>query len=185
MCGERGQTQTLILTFSFSVVVLTRICSLDSSSQFRSGCDTPFRSSLQMGAIIFSRLYIVVTRVQLSSLHRRVSLSSNPFPVFYPSATPLPAFSFEFLPANRNSLLICCLYVLIFNPGVCCYDNFDFPFLFVCLFSYLFLSFTPSRGGLINIAENTSQSIGVPNYFTQWDSSTVTPIEEMFGSQNK
>ena len=55
---EGEQTQTLN-HFSFSIVVLVRVCSRVSSSQVRSRYETPFRSSPKMIAAIFGRIHII------------------------------------------------------------------------------------------------------------------------------
>ena len=74
-----------------------------------------FRSSLEREAVIFSHLHIVAC-VQLSSVYRRVTWSSNSFPVFYLASTALTAFSFAFIPANQKTS-ICCRSISTFNPN--------------------------------------------------------------------
>ena len=145
-----------------------------------------FRDHSKMGTATFGCLHIVEAGLKMLSLLRHVRPPTNSFLVFYFAA--LTAFPFEFLPANQNSLSmsICCRYVSIFNLGVCCYD-LDFGNLLLSLslslslsiflylsiylslvshFSYMFLSFLPSRGGPVNLARKQPQSTGFPNYFT-------------------
>ena len=81
-------------------------------------CD-PFRIPSPNGAVIFGRLHIGVSSVQLPSLHRCVSSPTGSFPLFfYQASTPFTAFSFEFIPANRNLLSICCRSISLFHPDV-------------------------------------------------------------------
>ena len=80
---------------------------------------------------------------------------------FFISRPLLTAFPCDSSSANQNSLSICCWYVSVFNLGVHCnddlyFENLPFSFLFVSPFSYMFLSFTLSHGGPVNIARKLS-----------------------------
>ena len=150
------------------------------SSQLCSRCETPLQSSPKMDTIIFGCLQIVIASVQLLSLHHYVSYPTDPSPLFYPMSTPLTAFSFGFLLANKNLMTICSWYVSIFNPGHLLLSQLRLSHLFL-LYSLSFslslclpwLSFyekyiIPSFP-VVNqkfLLGSNSHSTGVPNYFT-------------------
>ena len=139
----------LELSFSFSVVVLRRACLLVLSSQFHGGCETlPLQTSPKIGAIIFGNLCIVVTSVQLSSLHHCVWCPKNSFPLFY---YVFPQQLFRWVSSSQSKPVANFFwYIYIFNSFVCCYDypdfrNLPFSFLFIspfsaCLFCSLSIS---------------------------------------------
>ena len=154
--GEGGQTQTLILTFSFSVFVLTRACSLVTSSQLCGGYETPFRSSPQNGSRKFwpssHRHGWCLTAVFTSS-----PLEANSFYVLYPAPT-LNGFSLWVSSSQSESAADISWYISIFNLVACCCDDLDFEnlpfsFLFVSPLTHIFLSFPLSRGGPVNLAK--------------------------------
>ena len=105
-----------------------------------------------MRTAAFGCLYIVVADLQLWSLCHRVSQPNNYFLFSIQSPLPITVFplsSFQSQFINHNSS-ICCLYVSIFKPGVPCNTSLDVNHLFLP-FSYMFLSFQPSRGGSVNL----------------------------------
>ena len=108
---EKEQMQTLIVTFSFPVLVLARACLPGPPSQLRVWAPT--------------KLFF------LFSIPR--PLSSN-------KSEPAADFSW---------------YISIFNLGARNYDpyfgNPPFSFLYISSFSYMFLSFPPSRSRPVNL----------------------------------
>ena len=102
---EREKTQTLnylsrfLLHFSHVLVREARL---------RVQFETSSQGSSTMGTVISGHLHIVVTSVQQSSLHRRVSDPTHTFPGFNLTSTNLTAFPYEFIPTNQSSLPICC-----------------------------------------------------------------------------
>ena len=59
-----------------------------------------------------------------SSSHHRSYSPSDFFPVFSPASN-LTAFPFEFLQANQSPRPVCCRYISIFNPNICCFPDQD------------------------------------------------------------
>ena len=127
MWEEWEQVQTLILSFSFSVIVLTHACSRICLHIFATDVGLLCKAHSKMGAIIFGL-----------SVHLHVwSPTDFSFPVFYHSFC-LMALPFKFLPANQHPWLICWWYILIFKPGIYCYPNLDLLLgwdssLYVCM----------------------------------------------------
>ena len=112
-----------------------------------------------MGTSIFGRLHIVVTGIQLSFLHRRVS-----FPVFYPAPT-LNGFSDWVSSSQLKTAAEFSRNISIFKPKT---EFREQTFLFLIRFSLficvLFFSNVPYWTTKLSLGNN-SQSTGVPNHF--------------------
>ena len=116
--GERGHTQTLISSFSLSVVVLLLPCLLVLSSRLCCVYGTPPpRSSSKFGVANLGRPHITVSCPN-SSIYSLLSLI-----YFYgPSPLELPS-------ANHKQRPIYCWYISIANLVVCCYSDQNPPSL--------------------------------------------------------
>ena len=124
MRREKANTN-LELSFTFSIVVLTR-------TYLRIGVRPLFGVHTKMGATPSAVLTLSWQPM-------------NTFPVFYPLRNALPRFSFKSPSASQNSLLI----RFYFYPGICCSKSLDFPIHFFLF--YMFFSFLPFRGGIVNL----------------------------------
>ena len=93
-------------------------------------------------------LYIVASRIQLT------------LPFFYPTLV-FNGFSawvsFSQSEPKKKKQFFMIHFFLFFNLGTCCSDDLYFwnlllSFQLFSIFSYMFLSFPPSRGGRVNLA---------------------------------
>ena len=103
---EKELTETLIISISFSDVVLARPSSGFSVHKFAIGVSPFPRAHPKMGTEIFSQ-----------SSYRHVSSLTLSFPLFCPASTSMVP-PLELLSANNSQWQICCWYIPTFILGV-------------------------------------------------------------------
>ena len=139
-----------------------------------------------MRAVLFSRLHTVVANVQLSSLHRRISSSTDYFTIFYPAFLQRPFRLSFFLPIRTRHwrvaytflflTLASAVMMTLISETYSSLSSSFIPFdraslsisLSACLNYLSPISFFPFRRpwSTSNLLGNNSQLTGVPNYIT-------------------